>query len=171
VGVALLTRKTNTIMEIDIQRTILKKNLRAFILAIIFVVFVSLLLITYIYEDQLFGLTKYHLAIIFASIYVLYMVFNTLRQFHYIYFSDAGERIVLRYFPMGAFTHKKNSIEIGKKEFVGYEIKKQLFGLREKLILKAKTGKGLAKYPPVSITALTKKEKESLFRVLDRLKS
>lgn len=158
-------------MEIDIQRTILKKNLRAFILAIIFVVFVSLLLITYIYEDQLFGLTKYHLAIIFASIYVLYMVFNTLRQFHYIYFSDAGDRIVLRYFPMGAFTYKKNAIEIGKKEFVGYEIQKPLFGLREKLILKAKTGKGLAKYPAVSITALTKKEKESLFQVLDRIKA
>jgi len=171
VGVALLTRKTNEIMEIDIQRTILKKNLRAFILAIIFVVFVSLLLITYIYEDQLFGLTKYHLAIIIASVYVLYMVFNTLRQFHYIYFSDAGDRIVLRYFPMSAFTHKKNSIEIGKREFAGYETRKQLFGLREKLILKARTGKGLAKYPPVSITALARKEKETLFQVLDRLKS
>jgi hypothetical protein len=158
-------------MEIDIQRTILKKNLRAFIIAIVFVVLISLLLITYIYEDQLFGLTKYHLAIFFASVYVLYMVFNTLRQFHYVYFSDAGERIVLRYFPMGAFTYKKHSIEIGKSEFTGYEIKKQLFGLREKLILKAKTGKGLAKYPPVSISALTRKEKESLIRALDRLKS
>jgi hypothetical protein len=158
-------------MEIDIQRTILKKNLRAFIIAIIFVVFITLLLITYIYEDQLFGLTKYHLAILFASVYVIYMLFNTLRQFHYIYFSDAGERIVLRYFPMGAFTYKKNAIEIGKNEFIGYEITKQLFGFREKLILKARTGKGVAKYPAVSITALNKKEKESLIQALDRLKS
>ena len=158
-------------MEIDIQRTILKKNLRAFIIAIVFVVFISLLLLTYFYEDQLFGLTKYHLAIIFASLYVLYMVFNTLRQFHYVYFSDAGDRIVLRYFSMGAFTYKKHSIEIGKSEFIGYEIQKQLFGLREKLILKARTGKGMAKYPPVSITALNRKEKENLVQALDRLKS
>jgi hypothetical protein len=157
-------------MEIDIQRTILKKNLRAFILAILFVVFISLLLITYIYEDQLFGLTKYHLAIIFASIYVLYMLFNTLRQFHYIYFSDAGNKIILRYFPMGVFTYKKNSIEIGKSEFAGYEKKKVLFGFREKLILKVRTGRGLAKYPPVSVTALNQKEKENLYRALDRLK-
>jgi hypothetical protein len=169
-GAGLLTWKTSAIMEIDIQRTILKKNLRAFILAIIFVVFISLLLITYIYEDQLFGLTKYHLAIIFSSVYVLYMLFNTLRQYHYIYFSDAGDRIVLRYFPMGVFTYKKNSIEIGKNEFAGYEKEEQLFGFREKLILKAKTGRGVAKYPPVSITALNPKEKKGLFQALDRLK-
>jgi hypothetical protein len=158
-------------MEIDIQRTILKKNLQAFILAIIFVVFISLLLITDIYEDQLFGLTKYHLAIIFSSVYVFYMLFNTLRQFHYIYFSDAGDKIILRYFPMGVFTYKKHSIEIGKSEFVGYEKVVQLFGFREKLILKVKTPKGVAKFQPVSITALNKEEKESLFRALDRLKS
>ena len=158
-------------MEIDIQRTILKRNLRSFIIAIIFVVFISLLLITYIYEDQLFGLTKYHLAIIFSSLYVLYMLYNTLRQFYYIYFSDAGDKIILRYFPVGVFTYKKNSIEIGKNEFAGYEKKEQLFGFRQKLILKVKTSRGVAKYPPVSITALNPKEKESLFRALDRLNS
>jgi hypothetical protein len=157
-------------MEIDIQRTILKKYIRAFIFTVLIVVLISVLLITYLYEDQLFGLTKYHLSIIFASLYVLFMVLNILRQFHYIYFSDAGDRIILRYFPMGLFTSRKNSIEIGKNEFAGYEVKKQMFGLREKLILKAKTGKGLAKYPPVSISALDSKEKENLFKALDRLK-
>lgn len=158
-------------MEIDIQRTILKKNLRAFILAIIFVVFISILLITYIYEDQLFGLTKYHLAIIFGSLYVLYMLFNTLRQYCYIYFSDEGDKIILRYFPMGVFTYKKHAIEIGKHEFAGYETKEILFGFRRKLTLKVKTAKGVAKYPPVSITALNPKEKEDLLKALDRLKS
>jgi hypothetical protein len=157
-------------MEIDIQRTILKKNLRAFILAIIFVVFISLLLITYFYEDQLFGLTKYHLAIIFSSLYVLYMLFNTLRQFHYIYFSDTGDKITLRYFPMGVFTYRKHSIEIAKNEYAGYERLIHLFGYREKLILKVKTARGVAKYPPVSITALSGAEKENLFAALERLK-
>jgi hypothetical protein len=170
-GVVILSWKTSANMEINIQRTILKKYLQAFILAIVVVVFISILLITYLYEDQLFGLTKYHLVIIFASSYLLYIIFNALRQFHYIYFSDAGDRIVLRYFPIGLFTSKKNSIEIGKNEFAGYEIHKQWFGIREKLILKAKTGKGMAKYPPVSITALNSKEKESLFKALDRLKN
>src|SRR4030066_135201 len=108
-------------MEIDIQRTILKKNLRAFILAIIFVLIILLLVITYIYEDQLFVLTRYHLAIIIAGIYILYMLFNTLRQYYYVYFSDAGDKIVLRYFPTGVFTHKKNSIEIEKRDFIGFE--------------------------------------------------
>jgi len=101
-------------MEINIQRTILKKYLQAFILAIVVVVFISILLITYLYEDQLFGLTKYHLVIIFASSYLLYIIFNALRQFHYIYFSDAGDRIVLRYFPSDCLPRKRIPLRSGK---------------------------------------------------------
>ena|SRR4030042_2511735 len=157
-------------MVIDIQRTILRKNLRAFILALVFILIILLLLLTYIYEDQLFGLTNYHLAIIIAGIYILYMLFNALRQYYYIYFSDTGDKIILRYFPTGVFTKKKNSIEVAKKEFAGYEKKRWLFGFREILILLVKTPRGVAKYPPVSLTALKKKEKESLYLALDRLK-
>ncbi|MBN1417083.1 MAG: hypothetical protein JW973_18445 [Bacteroidales bacterium] len=157
-------------MVIDIQRTILRKNLRAFILAIVFVIIILLLLLTYIYEDQLFGLTNYHISIIIAGIYILYIVINALRQYHYIYFDDKGDKLVLRYFPTGAFTSKKNSIEIAKKDFAGYQKKIWLFGFREKMILLVNTRKGIAKYPPVSLTALKKKEKESLYQALDRLK-
>ncbi|MBN2275463.1 MAG: hypothetical protein JXR41_07720 [Bacteroidales bacterium] len=157
-------------MIIDIQRTILRKNLRAFILAIVFILIILLLLLTYLYEDQLFGLSNYHIAIIIAGIYVLYMLFNTLRQYYYVYFSDDNDKIILRYFPTSFFTHKKNAIEIPKKDFIGYEKKRWLFGFRENIILMVQTPRGIAKYPSVSLTALNKKEKESLYRALDRLK-
>ena len=157
-------------MVIDIQRTIIRKNLRAFILAIIFMVIILLLLITYIYEDQLFGLTNYHLAIIIAGIYVFYMLFNMLRRYYYVYFSDDNAKVIMRYFPATAFTKKKNSIEIAKRDYAGYEKKKWLFGFRERIVLMVHTPRGTAKYPPVSLSALSRKEKESLYRALDKLK-
>ena len=160
----------NIYMIIDIQRTILRKNLRAFILAIIFIIVILLLLLTYIYEDQLFGMLNYHLAIIIAGIYVAYMLFNALRQYYYVYFSDDNDKVILRYFPTGVFTHKKNSIEITKRDFAGYEKKKWLFGFRERITLMVHTPKGTAKYPSVSLSALNSKEKESLYRALDMIK-
>jgi len=157
-------------MVIDIQRTILRKNLRAFIMAIVFVLVILLLLLTYIYEDQLFGLTNYHLAIIIAGSYVVYMLFNTLRRYYYVYFSDDNDKIIMRYFPTTMFTHKKNSIEIAKRDFAGYEKEKWLFGFRERITLMVHTPRGTAKYPSVSLSALTRKEKEILYKVLDMLK-
>jgi hypothetical protein len=157
-------------MIIDIQRTILRKNLRAFILALVFIFIIVILLLTSFYEDQLFGLTSYHLAIIIAGIYLLFMVYNTLRQYNYIYFSYSGDKLVLRYFSTGVFTHRKNSIEISRNDFAGYEKKTALFGFREKVILKVKTPRGIAKYPPVSFTALSRKEKRDIYSVLEMLK-
>ncbi len=162
--------KCITDMIINIRRTILKKNIRAFILALIFVTIIVVLLITNIYEDELFGLTSYHLAIIIAAIYILMVLFNALRQYNYIYFSDEGDTIILRYFPTGVFTNQKNSIEIGKKNFVDYEKKRWLFGFHEKVILSVNTPRGIAKYPPVSFTALSKAEKQKIYQALDKLK-
>jgi hypothetical protein len=157
-------------MVIDIGRTILRKNLWAFVLAIVFILIIMVLLLTYIYEDQLFGITNYQIAIVIAGIYVVYMVFNALRKYYYVYFSDDNDKIILRYFPTGVFTHKKNSIEIAKRDFAGYEKKKWLFGFREKITLLVHTPKGTAKYPSVSLSALNRKEKENLYRALDILK-
>ncbi len=157
-------------MIINIRRTILRKNVRAFILALVFVTFIVVLLITNIVEDVLFGLTSYHLAIIIACIYIVIVLFNSLRQYNYIYFSDEGDTIILRYFPTGVFTNRKNSIEIGKKNFVDYERKKWLFGFREKIIILVNTPRGIAKYPPVSFTALSKTEKQKIYQALDKLK-
>ncbi len=157
-------------MVIDIQRTILRKNLRAFIMAIIFVLVIVVLLVTYIYEDQFFGITNYHLAIIIAGTYVIYMLYHTLRKYDYVYFSDENDKVILRYFPTRVFTHRKNSIEMPKRDFAGYEKKKWLFGFREYIILMVRTPRGTAKYPPVSLSALNRKEKESLYRALERLK-
>ena len=77
---------------------------------------------------------------------------------------------MLRYFSPGLFTARKNSIEIPKKEFAGYEIESFFMRYREKVILMRKTGKGVAKYPPVSITALSHSERHDLLISLGKIK-
>lgn len=157
-------------MVIDIRRTILRKNLRAFILVLVFIALILLLLLTDLYYDQLFGLTNYHIAIIIAGLYILIILFNAFRQYNYIYYTDLGENIVLRYFSTGVMTHKKNSIEIPKTDFAGYEKKRWLFGYREKIVLKIRSPKGAASFAPVSLTALTSQEKQRIYESLDRIK-
>jgi hypothetical protein len=76
----------------------------------------------------------------------------------------------LRFFAPNFFTSKKNSIEIPKREFSGYSIQSFFMGYREKIILTRRTSKGVASYPPVSITALNNNDKHDLLITLEKLK-
>jgi hypothetical protein len=67
------------------------------------------------------------------------------------------------------FTSQKNSIEIPKKDFAGYVLDSFFLRYREKITLLRRTGKGLAKYPPVSITALDPHERDMLLHTLNEL--
>ena len=66
------------------------------------------------------------------------------------------------------FDNKKQAIEIQKKDYNGYEIRKSFFNLKEDLILSVKTKKSIANYPPISITALSLKHKNLLISSLNQ---
>ncbi|MBU0766124.1 MAG: hypothetical protein KJ607_14975 [Bacteroidetes bacterium] len=102
-------------------------------------------------------------------IYALINIWFAQLKLNYIYFSDEGQKIVLRYFSLSIISKEKRAIEIPKKEFSGYEILHSFFNKRMEIILLQKRKTGIAKYPPVSITALKKAEQDALFRQLDRL--
>ena len=55
-------------------------------------------------------------------------------------------------------------------EFADYKLTSFFMRYRETLILYRKTKKGLAGYPPVSITALTNLERARMLRSLNELK-
>jgi hypothetical protein len=153
-------------MILDIKRTILRKNLSSFITVVIVALMIIGLLLLPI--RNIFTQIENSLLAVFVAIaYVIYSVYNTLRNYNYIYYSDESEKIVLRYFSPNIFTSKKNSIEIPKKEFAGYILKSFFIRYRETIRLLRRTGKGIAKYPPVSITALDGHERDMLLHALD----
>jgi hypothetical protein len=69
------------------------------------------------------------------------------------------------------FASKKNSIEIPKKDFAGYILKSFFMRYRESIVLFRTTGKGKAKYPPVSITGLNNEERNALLFSLNQLRA
>jgi len=103
------------------------------------------------------------LVVIYLSIAFLPMLFN----YQYISYSDEEENIVIRYFTTGILSGNKNSIEISKSTFKSYQIETSFFGLNQKLILYQKFREGFAKYPPVYISSLTRREKEKLVMSLN----
>ena len=149
-------------MIIDIKRTVLKKKIRSFYSTLFFLTIIGVLLATNIYSNEIAGIDKYEFSILLACIYILIVLFNVIRNYHYIYYSDEGDRLILRYFSFSFWTQKKSSIEMSKNELEGFQVSQQFFGLRENLLLYQKTKDGTAKYPPVSITALSGSEKKEL---------
>ncbi len=156
-------------MIIDLHKTVIRKKLQGFYAAILFTLAIILILLTNIYENDIAGIDRYEFSIILASVYILMNIFNFLRDYNYIFYSDEKEKLILRYFSMNIFISKKSSIEIARSEFSGYSTRKSLLGLREQLFLYQKTKKGLARYPGVSITGLSGEEKQKLFGSLERL--
>jgi hypothetical protein len=157
-------------MIIDIKRTILKKTVGKFITLIILAISLCLLLFIPFRNDFIKGVSNNLLAVFIAAAYVIYVLYESFRNYNYMYFNDESDKIVLRYFAPNMFTSKKNSIEIPKKEFAGYTVQSFFLGYRERIILMRRTSQGTASYPPVSITALDNNEKQNLFLSLEKLK-
>jgi hypothetical protein len=89
-------------------------------------------------------------------------------NYQYISYSDEGENLVFRYFTSGIIGGRKNSIEINKNGFSGYKTESRFFGLIQSITLYQKFQEGLAKYPPVYLSALSKEERAKLFRSLNQ---
>ncbi len=159
------------IMILDIKKTIIRKNLASFITTLIILLIIVVLLFVPFRNDLFKGLSNNLLAAFVAAAYVIRAVYNSFRNYNYIYFNDESDKLVLRYFAPTIFTTRKNSIEIPKKEFAGYELKSFFMRYREGLILKRRTAKGIAIYPPVSITALNNDERYALLFTLTQLKN
>jgi hypothetical protein len=59
-------------------------------------------------------------------------------------------------------------VQIPKQHFVKFEIVKYFFGFEEKLILYQNYRNKVAKYPPISLSAVDKADKEKLKNTLQR---
>ncbi len=157
-------------MVIDIQRTVIKTQLRRFLTLIAFMAVAATIILIGSLGDNFLGISKYRWALIVMGIYVLSLILEAFFELNYIYFSDEDEKIILRYFSMSIFNRQKNSIEIPKKVFSGYEIKRSIFGLKKKIVLLQRLKERDVKYPGVSITGLSADELQLLIKALDRYK-
>lgn len=99
---------------------------------------------------------------IISALFMLVIIFSLYMNFNFIIFQETQHKLVLRYYPLHPFHDKFKSIEIPKSQLSHFEIKNTFFGLKPEIILYQQTDKGLAKYPPVCISSLSKSDREKM---------
>jgi hypothetical protein len=153
-------------MTFDNSKTIISLRLRIFVVTVLFLTYLVLTYVAKLIKYPLMGISDSVWTLILTGIYFLIAFYPTFLNYQYIYFSDDGDSIIIRYFTSGIFGGKKNSVEINKKTYEGYELKSRFFGTLQSVILYQKFKEGVAKYPPVYISILTRKEKAKVLNSL-----
>lgn len=153
-------------MTFDNSRTIISLRIKLFIATVLVLTYVFLTYGIKKIEFPLLGMSDSLWTVIIVGIYSVYAFFPMIINYQFIFFSDEGDTIELRYFTAGIVGGKKNSVKIEKSSFSGYKIESRYFGLIRSLILYQNFREGVAKYPPVYISALNREERQKLLKTL-----
>ncbi|TFH38891.1 MAG: hypothetical protein E4G95_02530 [Bacteroidia bacterium] len=153
-------------MTIDNGKTIIRLRLNVFIATVLFIIYLYFAYYGRGLKFPLLGFTATQLSLILLGIYFLVAFYPMILGYNYLYFSDDGPSIVLRYYSAGIIKGRKNSIEIPRKTFVGYKISGNLFS--KKIALIQRLDRRDAVYPPINITSLNSDERKRLFAMLDK---
>ena len=109
-------------------------------------------------------------ALLSAGVLVVWFLTFQAIDFQYIYFSTENGKVTLRFYPAVKFGRKDyQTIEFPAATLHSCNIEKSFFGFVEDLILNVKTRRGIAEYPPVSMAALTRQERESIQKSLQKI--
>jgi hypothetical protein len=115
----------------------------------------------------LLGMNETVWTVLLTGIWVILAFLPMILNYQFISYSDEGDFIIFRYFTSGIVGGKKNSVEINKTTFSGYKVETRFFGLIQSIILLQKFQQGIAKYPPIHISALTGEEKAKIIKSLN----
>jgi hypothetical protein len=154
-------------MTFDNSRTIISLRIKLFTVTVIALGWLALAYVGKVIKFPFLGMDDIIWTLIFVGLWFIVAFIPMFLNYQYINYSDDGEKIIFRYFSAGMIGGRKNSVEISKFSFSGYEVEKKFFGLIISIILFQRFKEGVAKYPPVYISALTRIEREKVFRSLN----
>jgi len=154
-------------MTFDNSKTIISQRIKLFGATIVLLAYLAMAYVIKMIKFPLLGMSDTVWTVLLIGIWLILAFLPMILNYQYISYSDDGDFLVFRYFTSGMISGKKNSVEISKVSFSGYKIETRFFGLIQSLILFQKFQEGLAKYPPVYISALTSAEKSKLIKSLN----
>jgi hypothetical protein len=154
-------------MTFDNSRTIISLRIKLFGATVVLLTYLALTYVARLIKYPLLGMSDTSWTIILVGIWLFLAFMPMFLNYQFIFFSDDGEKIVFRYFTTGLVGGRKNSVEINKMSFSGYKIETRFFGLIQSIILFQKFQEGVAKYPPVYISALSREEKAKVIKSLN----
>jgi hypothetical protein len=154
-------------MTFDNSKTIIGMRIKLFGATVLLLAFLAMAYVIKMIKFPLLGLGDSAWTVLLIAIWLFLAFMPVVLNYQFISFSDDGDFIVFRYFTSGITGGKKNSVEINKTTFSGYKVETRFFGLIQSIILLQKIQGGIAKYPPVYISALTRDEKAKVFKSLN----
>lgn len=154
-------------MTFDNSKTIISIRIKLFGATVVLLTYLALAYVAKLIKFPLLGLSDTSWTIILIGIWVILALIPIFLNYQYISYSDEGEFLIFRYFTAGIVGGKKNSVEINKTTFSGYNKETRFFGLIESITLFQKFQQGVAKYPPVYISALSRIEKDKVIKSLN----
>lgn len=155
-------------MIIENSRAVIRSRLQTFSFTLVVVTLIVIIYTTRIFLNPVWGLNKTHWTLIVVGLYLLILLQKWLRNIYYFYFSDTGTNLIFRFYPLQFFSAKKQSFEIPKRDFVKFEIKSSFLKMKKSLIVYQKLRKGVAKYPAISISGLSRQDKTKLKSQLEK---
>jgi hypothetical protein len=155
-------------MTFDNSKTIISIRIKLFVATVLFLAYILLTYAAGVIKFPLLGISETGWTIILTACYLVVVFLPMYLSYQYIYFSDDDEeKIIIRYFNAGIMGGRKNSVEIRKKLFSGFQVDKKFFGLIKSITLYQQTKQGKAKYPPVYISALNREQIARVTRSLN----
>jgi hypothetical protein len=154
-------------MTFDNSRKVISLRIRLFFAIVVLIAFLIMAYFAKIIKFPFLGLSDTFWILLLVGINLSIAFLPMILNYQYIFFSDDGEKIVIRYFTAGIVGGRKNSVEIDKRSFAGYKVESRFFGLIRSITFYQRFQEGSAKYPPVYISALSGEERAKLFRSLN----
>jgi hypothetical protein len=141
-------------------------GVKLFYYVLIFLYLATTILLIYLQVEPILPILLSITVFVFVSI-----VFSLQLKLNYIIYQESEEKILLRYYPLHPFHQQFKSIEMSKVSFSHFDLDRKLFGLRPEVILYQQTDRGLAKYPSVSITSLSKNDQQKMLASLQKIRT
>ncbi|MBA4408242.1 MAG: hypothetical protein Q8S54_19655 [Bacteroidota bacterium] len=108
--------------------------------------------------------------LITAGVFAAYVGISMFANLCYVYFSTNNGKVVIRYFQVISIMKKEyESIEFAHQALVNFKIERTM-GFSD-LQIAIKTKRGIAEYPSVSLTALSKDEIEKIHSALSEIRN
>lgn len=155
-------------MTFDNSKTIINFRIKLFFVTILALAWLAVVYIIKLIKFPLLGIEDGIWTLVIVGIWVIVAFLPMILNYQFIYFSDDGENIIFRYFNAGIVGGRKNSVEINKRAFAGYNTESRFFGLNRSIILFQQVGQKKAKYPPVYISALSGEQRKKMLHALSQ---
>jgi hypothetical protein len=154
-------------MTFNNSKTIIGIRIKLFGATVVLLTYLTMTYVIKLIKFPLLGMDDTVWTAILTAIWIILAFMPMILNYQYISYSDEGDYLVFRFFTAGIVGGKKNSVEINKTSFAGYKIETRFFSMIESITLFQKFQEGVAKYPPVYISVLTREEKTKIIKSLN----